>query len=125
MIVAVGVDICSIDRMRRALERHGAPFFDRLCSPNERADMKESDEATFLAGRFAAKEAFSKCLDGARGVRWHEVEVRRTASGRPVMELTGEALSRTHAFGADRWHVSISHDAGAAVAMVVLEGSAS
>lgn len=124
MIVAVGVDICSIERMRRALGRHGAPFFDRLCSPQERLDMAQSDEATFLAGRFAAKEAFSKCLDGARGVGWHEVEVRRGPTGRPSLELSGEAHVRATTFGATRWHVSISHDAGAAVAVVVLEGAA-
>lgn len=121
MIVGLGIDVCSIDRMRRALERHGDRFFARICSPAERADLTGRDQATALAGRFAVKEAFAKALDGARGVGWHEVQVRRAASGRPVLELSGNALTTVERFGADTWHVSITHDAGVAVAVVILE----
>jgi len=67
------------------------------------------------------KEAFAKALDGARGVGWHEVEVRRAPSGRPSLSLTGNALTVAASFGADTWHVSITHDAGVAVAVVILE----
>src|SRR5262249_52916829 len=111
MIVGLGIDVCSIERMRRALERHGDRFWSRICSPAEREDLRGRDEATALSGRFAAKEAFSKALDGARGVGWHEVEVRRMQNGRPRLDLSGEALVRARRFGADRWHVSITHDA--------------
>lgn len=121
MIVGVGIDVCSIERMRRALERHGERFFARICSPAERADLTGRDVATALAGRFAVKEAFAKALDGARGVGWHEVEVRRAPTGRPLLELSGNAVTTVERFGADRWHVSITHDAGVAVAVVVLE----
>src|SRR4051812_33822183 len=107
--------------MRRALERHGDRFFARICSENERSDLSGRDMATALAGRFAVKEAFAKALDGARGVGWHEVEVRRAASGRPVLELSGNAITTVERFGADTWHVSITHDAGVAVAVVILE----
>lgn len=122
MVVGVGIDVCSIDRMRRALERHGDRFFGRICSDRERADLTGRDVATALAGRFATKEAFAKALDGAPGVGWHEVEVRRGASGRPRLELTGRALALATENGASRWHVSITHDAGIAAAVVVLEG---
>lgn len=122
MIVGLGMDVCSIERMRRALERHGDRFFNRICSPSERKDLAErADSATALAGQFAVKEAFSKALDGARGVGWHEVQVRRAPSGRPFLELSGEALARAHKFGATAWHVTISHDAGVAAAVVILE----
>lgn len=121
MIVGVGIDVCSIERMRAALERHGDRFWDRICTAEERADLAGRDPATSLAGRFAVKEAFAKALDGARGVGWHEVQVRRTASGRPALELSGNALTCAAQFGADRWHVSITHDGGVAVAVVVLE----
>jgi len=121
VIVGIGIDVCSIDRMRRALERHGDRFFARICTPAERADLTGRDPATALAGRFAAKEAFAKALDGARGVGWHEVEVRRAESGRPHLELTGNAVSTVEKFGANTWHVSITHDAGVAVAVVILE----
>jgi holo-[acyl-carrier protein] synthase len=67
------------------------------------------------------KEAFAKALDGARGVGWHEVEVRREPSGRPALTLHGNAITMVEKFGANRWHVSITHDAGVAVAVVILE----
>jgi holo-[acyl-carrier protein] synthase len=121
VIVGLGIDVCSIERMRRALERHGDRFFARICSESERADLSGRDVATALAGRFAVKEAFAKALDGARGVGWHEVQVRRAPSGRPLLELSGSAVTMVESFGADAWHVSITHDAGVAVAVVILE----
>lgn len=121
MIVGLGVDVCSIDRMRRALERHGDRFFARICTEAERTDLGGRDLATGLAGRFAVKEAFAKALDGARGVGWHEVQVRRAPSGRPILELSGNAVTMATSFGADTWHVTITHDAGIAVAVVILE----
>lgn len=121
MIVGLGIDVCSIERMRRALERHGDRFFARICTEAERADLAGRDVATGLAGRFAAKEAFAKALDGARGVGWHEAQVRRAETGRPRLELSGKALDMAREFGADTWHVSITHDAGVAMAVVILE----
>jgi holo-[acyl-carrier protein] synthase len=122
MIVGVGLDVCSIDRMRRAIERHGERFLARICSEAERADFGGRDVATTLAGRFAVKEAFAKALDGAPGVGWHECEVRRCASGRPRLELSGKGRVLAEKCGATRWHISITHDAGIASAVVVLEG---
>lgn len=121
MIVGVGLDVCSIERMRKALERYGDRFYGRICSPSERADLAERDRAVALAGRFAAKEAFTKACGGTPGVGWHEVEVRRVSTGRPRIDLTGKALALVVALGANRWHVSITHDAGIAAAVVVLE----
>ena len=121
MIVGMGIDVCSIERMRRALERHGDRFFSRICSDAERKDLSGRDVATALAGRFAVKEAFAKALDGARGVGWHEVEVRREPSGKPTLTLHGNATAMVEKYGANKWHVSITHDAGVAVAVVILE----
>lgn len=121
MIIGLGIDVCSIERMKKALERHGDRFFSRICTEEERSDLMGRDVSTALAGRFAVKEAFAKALDGARGVGWHEVQVRRAPSGRPVLELSGNAVLAMDRFGADSWHVSITHDAGVAVAVVILE----
>jgi len=122
MIIGVGLDVCSIDRMRRALDRHGDRFFARICSEAERRDLEGRDAPTALAGRFAVKEAFAKALDGAPGVGWHEAEVRRKPNGRPSLELRGAALDLARKAGASRWHVTITHDAGIAAAVVILEG---
>jgi holo-[acyl-carrier protein] synthase len=122
MIVGIGLDVCSIERMRRALERHGERFYARICTDDERADLAQAaDRAQGLAGRFAAKEAFAKALDGAPGVGWHEVQIRRGETGRPHMTLTGLARTLALDAGAIRWHVSITHDAGIAAAVVILE----
>lgn len=122
MIIGIGLDVCSIERMRRALERHGDRFFSRICSDPEREDLAaNTDRAMHLAGRFAAKEAFAKALDGAPGVGWHDVQIRRSPSGRPQMILTGAAQDLASRAGAVRWHVSITHDAGIAAAVVILE----
>jgi holo-[acyl-carrier protein] synthase len=122
VIIGVGIDVCSIERMERALERHGDRFFARICSDVERQDLVGRDPATSLAGRFAAKEAFAKALDGAPGVGWHEAMVRRGRTGRPYLELVGKAESLARSHGASRWHLSITHDAGVAAAVVILEG---
>jgi holo-[acyl-carrier protein] synthase len=108
MIVGIGIDVCSIARMGKALERHGDRFFHRICGPEEREEAGR-DLSTFLAGRFATKEAFAKALAGAPGVGWHEVRIRREPSGRPVLELSGRALESAREAGAS--------------AVVVLEGS--
>jgi len=68
VIVGLGVDVCSIDRMRKALERHGERFFARICSEAERKDLHGREQATALAGRFAVKEAFAKALQNVRAV---------------------------------------------------------
>lgn len=120
MIVGIGVDVCSVDRMRKALERHGDRFYGRILSPVEKGDER-GDRALFLASRFAAKEALTKACGGMPGVAWHEVHVRRAESGKPRIELFGAALALVRGLGADRWHVTISHDAGVAAAVVVLE----
>jgi len=124
MIVGIGVDVCSIERMKRALDRHGERFFARICSERERKDL-EGREPGDGARRALRREGGVR--QGARRRarrRVHDVEVRRRESGRPVLELRGTATDAVVKFGADRWHVSISHDAEVAVAMVVLEGRA-
>jgi holo-[acyl-carrier protein] synthase len=124
MIVGIGLDVCSIDRMRRALERHGERFYVRICSDDERRDLSGRDPAMALAGRFAAKEAFAKALDGAPGVSWHDVEIRQAPNGRPRLEAKGVATALLEKAGVKRCHVTLTHDAGFAAAMVVLEGGA-
>lgn len=122
MIIGLGTDVCSIKRTEDAIAKHEGRFEQRILSPREIAQISDRTHfAEAVAARFAAKEAFSKCLDGARGVPWHDVEIVSMPSGRPVLELKGEALKRAHAAGATRWHLSMSHDAGVAMATVILE----
>lgn len=123
MIVGLGIDIASIPRVARALERYGPRFMERILTPAEREELSgRVDAATALAGRFAAKEALSKALGGPRDVWWQDVEIRRGPLGTPTLHLLGAAVPYAERLGIVRSLVSITHDAGVAAAVVVLEG---
>ncbi|MBX3131472.1 MAG: holo-ACP synthase [Polyangiaceae bacterium] len=125
MIVGLGIDVASIERMRSALERHGERLWDRILTPAERADLAHlrGDRAVALAGRFAAKEAFSKALGAPRDVWFQDVEVRRDPDGAPRLTWSGPAERRARERGVSRGLLSITHDAGVAAAVVILEGA--
>jgi holo-[acyl-carrier protein] synthase len=123
MVVGLGIDIASIERVARSLERFGDRFWERILTEGERQDLasRQADRAVALAGRFAAKEAAAKALGAPADVWWHHVEVRRGARGAPVLHLLGPALDYARRLGVARSLVSISHDAGVAAAVVILE----
>jgi holo-[acyl-carrier protein] synthase len=94
MIVGLGVDIAEVDRVRGAIERQGERFLKRLYTAKERAYCEKfKNKYERYAGRFAVKEATMKALGTgwSRGVRWVELEVVRELSGKPTLELKGEA----------------------------------
>jgi len=115
-VIGVGIDVCDIDRFTASLERTPG-LRERLFTPAEAALRPAS-----LAARFAAKEALAKALGAPTGLAWHDAEVVSEASGRPRFELGGTVRDRATELGVDRVHLSLSHDAGIASAMVVLEG---
>lgn len=115
MILGIGVDVCAIDRISQARARPG--FADRVFTL---AEQDGSDQT--MAGRFAAKEALAKALGASAGLRWSDCEVLSDETGRPSLVVTGTVADRIDELGISRLHVSISHDAGVAVAMVVVEG---
>ena len=115
MIVGVGIDVVDVARFVATLHRVPA-LRDRLFTPDER-EMPE----TSLAARFAAKEAIAKALGAPPGMSWQDATVRRVAGAQPVVEVTGTVAARAAELGVTRFHLSISHDAGIASAMVVAE----
>ena len=115
MIVGVGIDVCGIERFAETLART-PELRERLFTARERERPLQS-----LAARFAAKEALAKALGAPGGLSWHDCEVLTEAGGRPVLQLHGTVLAAAESAGASRWHVSLSHDAGVATAIVVLE----
>lgn len=121
MIVSIGLDIADIARFERAVA-NTPRLAPRLFVESElRRDSGEPRALRSLAGQFAAKEAVFKALGGQTN-RWHDVVVERDARGRPSVLLRDEALQLAQAAGADRWHISITHDGGLAAAVAVLEG---
>jgi holo-[acyl-carrier protein] synthase len=116
VIVGIGVDVVDLARFALSLER--TPHLgERLFTAAEREGRPET-----LAAAFAAKEAVAKSLGAPGGLDWHDVEVRHDDSGRPYLFVTGTVAAAASSRGIVRWHVSLSHDGGSAVAMVVAEG---
>ena len=115
MIVGVGVDLVDLARFKESLDRTPG-LADRLFTATERGLGIES-----LAATFAAKEAVAKALGAPRGLQWHDVEVIRSESGRPSLQMSGSVAAAASGLGVVTWHVSLSHDAGMAIAMVVAE----
>ena len=122
MIVAVGIDVVLVDRFARALER--TPLLaDRLFTEAERFTASGNPRSPeSLAARFAAKEALAKALGAPAGLHWTDAEVYVEDSGRPRLRVTGTVAARAAELGVTSWHVSLSHDAGVASAVVVAEG---
>src|SRR5207249_7401403 len=118
-ILGLGVDICEITRMERALERHPS-MRERVFTPEERAycDSKARPAESY-AGRFAAREAVIKALGGYRGKRWQDISVTRAPSGAPEVLLAGNAKDRADALGISRVLITFTHERTNAVAFAI------
>ncbi|MFC8453969.1 holo-ACP synthase [Kitasatospora sp. NPDC057223] len=122
MIIGVGIDVAGIERFGEALERTPG-MAERLFTGAELTLPSGARRGTAsLAARFAAKEALAKALGAPAGLAWHDAEVHTEASGRPVLRVTGTVAARAAELGVSSWHVSLSHDAGVASAVVIAEG---
>lgn len=115
MIVGIGTDVVDLGRFEQVLARSPS-VRERIFTASEAGLPLES-----LAARLAAKEALAKALGAPAGLSWHDAEVVGTESGQPSFSLRGAVAARAEALGVTRTHLSLSHDAGVAVAFVVLE----
>ena len=120
MIVGIGVDVVDLARFERALSRTPALkarlFTDAELSSGDRVLALRS-----LAGRFAAKEALIKALGESTGIRWHHMQVVSDGHGNPSFELSDAAARVARDRGVTTVHLSMSHDAGVAIAYVIAE----
>ncbi|MFI1098193.1 holo-ACP synthase [Streptomyces sp. NPDC020917] len=122
MIVGVGIDVAEIDRFQAALDRTPG-MAERLFTATElRLPSGEPRGIASLAARFAAKEALAKSLGAPPGLHWLDAEVTTSDDGRPHLTVKGTVAARAHTLGVLHWHVSLSHDAGVASAVVIAEG---
>ena len=114
-VIGVGIDVVDIDRFVQSLERT-PQLRGRLFT-----DAEASRPPASLAARFAAKEAIAKALGAPVGMAWHDAEIVSEETGRPRFEIRGTVAARAEALGVTHVHVSLSHDAGIASAVVILE----
>jgi holo-[acyl-carrier protein] synthase len=116
VIVGIGVDIVDLARFETSVNRTPG-LVDRVLTPAER-DLPLASQAA----RFAAKEAVAKALGAPNGLEWHDVEVVTDDAGRPSLRVAGTVATAAAKAGVISWHLSLSHDGGSAIAMVVAEG---
>lgn len=115
MIRGIGVDLAEVARLEDALARQPA-LAERLFTPAERSLPVRS-----LAARFAAKEAVAKALGSPGGLSWQDCEIVSLPSGQPEVRVSGAVAALAEELGITTFHLSLSHDGGFAIAMVVAE----
>jgi holo-[acyl-carrier protein] synthase len=121
-VVGVGVDVVDVARLARVLTRTPG-VAARVFATGERAYAGATGDESVrrLAARFAAKEAAAKALGAPARARFREIEVVVLDDGRPTLVVTGRTAEAAAAAGITAWHVSLTHDGGIAVAVVVAE----
>ena len=132
MIIGMGSDLCSIERIAAALERHGERFEQRCFTELERAKAarRPYTRAGTLAKRFAAKEAFSKAVGTGfyQGVYMKDIGVVNLPSGAPTLQLTNGAAARLAQMTPEghetRIHLTLTDDHPWAQAFVIIEALA-
>ncbi len=121
MIVGVGIDTVELARIERAINRWPR-FLEKILTPREMEGTGGKIER--VAARWAAKEALFKALDPPRRglfLGWKDVEVLNTSTGKPFFVLKG-SVARYVRKRKLRLHLSLSHDRGRAVALVIAQG---
>ena len=123
--MGLGTDVCSIERIEKTLERFGQRFVDRILTDDEKGRYARTKaKASHLAKRFAAKEAFSKAI--GTGIHapftWKSISVGRDPKGKPLVLPDAKMQKYLDKRGVKAAHISLTDDAGVAVAFVVLEG---
>ena len=120
-MIKCGVDIVRVDRLKNVSPDVRKRFINRVFTENEQAQLRDNDEN--LLAVIAVKEAVSKALGTGIGkVSWRHIEVIHLPTGEPTVNLHDYAATVAKEKGLDEWSVSISHDGGFAVAMVVATG---
>lgn len=118
----LGTDIIEIHRIAKAMKRHPA-FCRRVLTPKEmECASLHKEQTSFVAGRFAAKEAIVKCLGlGLRGFSWQDMEILPNQLGKPQLTLSPRLTRLAQECGVSKMEISISHSRDYALAVVIGE----
>lgn len=124
MIVGIGVDIAEVARVEKLLEDFGERFARRILTD---AELKQfwhrKRSSSFLATRFAAKEAVAKAFGTGIGkdIGFHSVQVEHGEQGQPQLRFLGDAIDLVSRRKIGNALISLSDEKHYVVAMVVLE----
>ena len=123
-MIGLGVDLCEVARIERAAQKSDA-FLERYYTEEERAYIKRRKGMGMqsAAAMYAAKEALLKALGVglSGGVALREIAVCHDEGGAPRYALTGQAARRLSELGATRAHLTLTHEAGFACAVAIIE----
>jgi holo-[acyl-carrier protein] synthase len=119
MIIGIGIDLAEVERYQFD-EVQRARFARRVYTDEEmRYAMRKRHWAERLAGFYAAKEATRKAFGHA--IPWREVGVTHERSGKPAIQLFGGSAGLVEQRGVRAIHLTITHTAATAAAVVILE----
>lgn len=120
MIIGIGTDICSIERIREIEGKYGDKFLEKFLSSDEIELSKKKNYYPFLGGRFAAKEALQKAVS-KETIEFSKFSILNDENGKPFLKEAEDFLKR---YGFDKKaqvHISISHEKSHACAFVIIE----
>ncbi len=123
MIYGIGTDIVHVNRMRENLDKHGDKFARRILTESEFDEFKnKKDQASFLAKRFAAKEAVAKAMGTgfSQGLSLHHIGVKHDEAGKPILEFLDVAKIFLQEKNIKQTHLSLADERDYAVAFVTL-----
>ncbi len=112
----IGTDIVSIQRINTSIEKFGHKFKEKFMLEEEIQQAKKTES---IAGIWAAKEAISKALGCGicATLSFHDMCIKKDTKGAPYFELSAQA---TQSYNIEHASLSISHDGGFAIAVVVI-----
>lgn len=120
-MLAAGVDMIEVARIKRAADRFGERFYRRFFTAQEMAYCAGRPER--LAGRFAVKEAVAKAMGtGIGDVRWTDIEIVCDGRGKPELVLHEQARVLADNLGLTAWSISLAHTETHAVGFAVATG---
>ena len=122
-VVGIGTDIIEISRLREMSDKVREKLALRILTSAEYEKYSsKKQQVSFLAKRWAGKEALSKALGTgiANGVSFQQIEIQTLKSGQPVLKLQDKALIIALEIGATNWHITLSDEVNYATAFVVL-----
>lgn len=122
MIIGIGLDLVELDRIEAVHRKYGERFSRRILTSRELSRIS-GNPVTYLASRFAAKEAGVKALGTgfALGITLRHLEIINNSKGKPELFFSGPALFRAVELDVQRIHLSLSHGRDTAAAVVILE----
>ena len=123
-IIGIGTDIVKVSRIKRMMKKYPESFAGRILHKHElQIYQQHRQPISFLAKRFAVKEALAKALGTgiAQGVSFVEIEVSNNQHGQPQLTLHGATRELANKLGVKQHFVSLSDEDNYAIAMVLLE----